>query len=181
MQDIIKKDLYRYRPFPYSFKQLLQGFRSPGFRYTFFMRKVALAKNPIVYWLYKMILRRYLYKYSFQIGANTKIGEGLYIGHFGRVIISVNATIGKYCNLSPGVTIGRDHRGKRRGAPTIGDYVWIGTNTVIVGRVEIGNNVLIAPNSFVNFDVPANSIVIGNPGKIITRDNPTEGYINNTQ
>lgn len=37
---------------------------------------------------------------------------------------------------------------------------------------------MIAPGAFVNFDVPDNSIVIGNPGKIIQRDtNPTSNYI----
>ena len=51
-------------------------------------------------------------------------------------------------------------------------------NSVIVGNARIGNNVLIAPNTFVNFDVPDNSIVIGSPGKIIPRDSsPTEKYI----
>ncbi len=48
---------------------------------------------------------------------------------------------------------------------------------MIVGKIKIGNNVLIAANSYVNFDVPDNSIVIGNPGKIIHRENATEGYI----
>lgn len=44
--------------------------------------------------------------------------------------------------------------------------------------MKIGNNVLIAPNAFVNFDVPDNSIVIGNPGKIIKRDSsPSAKYI----
>lgn len=46
------------------------------------------------------------------------------------------------------------------------------------GWVKIGNNVMIAPGAFVNFDVPDNSIVIGNPGKIIPRDeSPTKNYI----
>ena len=61
----------------------------------------------------------------------------------------------------------------------IGNKVWIGTNSVIVGKITIGDNVLIAPNSFVNFDVPSNSIVIGNPGKIIPSTNATDKYINN--
>ena len=51
-------------------------------------------------------------------------------------------------------------------------------NSVIAGGIHIGNNVLIAPGAFCNFDVPDNSIVIGNPGKIIPRDSsPTEKYI----
>ena len=51
-------------------------------------------------------------------------------------------------------------------------------NSIIVGGVKVGNNVLIAPGAFVNFDVPDNSIVIGNPGQIIRREtSPTDKYI----
>ena len=51
-------------------------------------------------------------------------------------------------------------------------------NSIIIGQVNIGNNVLIAPGAFINFDVPDNSIVIGNPGKIIEKESsPTEKYI----
>lgn len=54
----------------------------------------------------------------------------------------------------------------------------MGANSIIVGGVKIGNDVLVAPGAFVNFDVPDNSIVIGNPGQIITRDSsPTKKYI----
>jgi serine O-acetyltransferase len=48
-----------------------------------------------------------------------------------------------------------------------------------VGGITIGNNVLIAPNAYVNFDVPENSVVMGNPAKIYESENATEGYINN--
>jgi serine O-acetyltransferase len=59
----------------------------------------------------------------------------------------------------------------------LGNKVWVGANAVIVGNITIGDDVLIAPLSYVNFDVPSHSIVIGNPGKIIPRDNATEDYI----
>ena len=55
----------------------------------------------------------------------------------------------------------------------------IGSNAVIVGNVRIGNDVLIAPLSYVNFDVPDHSIVIGNPAKIISKEEATKEYINN--
>ena len=61
----------------------------------------------------------------------------------------------------------------------IADNVWIGANAVVVGKINIGTDVLIAPNSFVNFDVPPHSIVVGNPARIISRENATEGYIDN--
>ena len=44
--------------------------------------------------------------------------------------------------------------------------------------IKIGNNVLIGPGAFVNFNVPDNSIVLGNPGKILfNKKNATRGYI----
>lgn len=47
-------------------------------------------------------------------------------------------------------------------------------------RNNFGNNVLIAPLSYVNIDVPDNSLVIGNPAKIIPKEDATDGYINFT-
>lgn len=86
---------------------------------------------------------------------------------------------GNYCNISQGVTIGGTNRGEKKGSPTLGDYVRIGSGAVVVGKITIGNNVLIAPLSYVNFDVRENSLVIGNPAKIIRKENPTLGYVNN--
>ena len=128
---------------------------------------------------YRIILRRLSYKYGFQISPNTEIGEGFFIGHHGTIVMNDHARIGKNCNIAHLTTIGQTNRGRLKGSPTIGDNVWIGTGTVIAGKINIGSNVLIAPNSFVNFDVPDHSLVLGNPAKIIEKKNPTEGYVNN--
>lgn len=136
--------------------------------------------NKLLYLYYTYRLKVLDKKYAFHIPAMAEIGEGFFIGHNGPIIINTNAKIGKNCNIATGVTIGRENRGKREGAPTIGYKVWIGTNAVVVGKVTIGDNVLIAPNAYVNFDVPSNSIVIGNPGKIIeNRPDATQGYCHN--
>lgn len=160
----IKKDLYRI----YGDKKepfIKKLFRSPELKFTVALRKANGSKNPFRHFK----LRKLSQKTGIQIPARTKIGEGLYIGHFGRLIINPEAVIGKNVNIATGVTIGRENRGKREGSPTIGNEVWIGTNAVIVGNIKIGDDVLIAPLSFVNFDVPSHSIVIGNPAKIITK------------
>lgn len=94
-------------------------------------------------------------------------------------MISSLSSIGENCNTSPGVTIETTRRGENKGAPKIGNPVWVGTNAIIVGKITIGNNVLIAPGAYVNFDVPDNSIVLGNPGRIIPTLDATLGYINN--
>lgn len=96
------------------------------------------------------------------------------------MIVNDRAVIGKNVNVATGVTIGQTGRGQKAGCPTIGDNCWIGTNAVVVGNITIGTDVLIAPLPYVNFDVPDHSIVIGNPGKIIPRENATEAYILHT-
>ena len=149
-------------------------------QYLYTFRKVQECSNPITKMYYTLKLRRISLKSQIQIPASTKIGKGFYIGHSGRIIINPHAVLGENVNIATGVTIGRENRGKRTGAPTIGNCCWIGTNAVIVGNIKIGNDVMIAPLSFVNFDVPDHAIVIGNPAKIIHRDSATEGYIEKT-
>jgi serine O-acetyltransferase len=177
MNKIIAADLYRYVG-KTGTKAFIKAFFIPGFRFTFFLRKASFKKkNSIPGIFYRLLLRRYSYKYGFQIPASTIIGEGFLISHFGCIVINENAQIGKNCNITHGVTIRRTNWGKLKGSPVLGDKVWIGANAVIVGKITIGTNVLIAPNSFVNFDVPDNSLVIGNPAQIINKENVTEGYI----
>lgn len=113
-----------------------------------------------------------------EIPRTTQIGEGLYIGHAYNITINSNAILGRNINIHRGVLIRQTNRGGRQGAPVIGNEVWIGINAAIVGKVTIGDDVLIAPNSYVNCDVPSHSIEFGNPCIIKHMENATEGYIN---
>ena len=178
MNSVFKKDLYRY--YGENGEPLLKKiFRTPEIRYTALFRKANTCKFlplKIFYMLRLMILSN---RTQIQIPARTSIGEGLYISHFGRIIIHPDAKLGKNINIGTGVTIGMENRGKRKGVPEISDNCWIGTNAVVVGNIKIGNDVLIAPLTYVNFDVPEHSIVIGNPGKIIPKEDATKDYICN--
>jgi serine O-acetyltransferase len=177
---MIKYDLYRYLPEKFNLFTLIKGFREPGFFYIFLIRSAAKHhKYSLLGIFFRYMHRKYSYKFGFDIAVNTKIGKGFFIGHFGNVVVSPKAIIGDYCNLSQGVTIGRISVGSKMGAPKVGNKVWFGTGCIVVGGITIGDNVLIGPGAFVNFDVPSNSIVIGNPGKIISKENPTVGYIDN--
>ena len=55
---------------------------------------------------------------------------------------------------------------------------FVGIYATVVGNIRIGDDVLIAPNSYVNVDVPQHSVVIGNPAVVHHKENATEGYIN---
>jgi serine O-acetyltransferase len=177
--DFVKADLIRYKD-EVKGKQLVYALQIPGFRYTYLLRNASFSnKRSFKGLLFRFLLKYYSYKYGYQINPSTKIGKGLYIGHRGTIIVNSLSVIGAWCNLSPGVTIGQTNRGVKKGVPKLGDRVWVGTNAVIVGGITIGDNVLIAPNAYVNVDVPSNSIVIGNPAHIIFKENATENYIEN--
>lgn len=171
-----KSDLFRYYGNT-GWKSFARGWRTPGFRYIFFFR-LAGSSGGLLKLAARLLLKRYSIRYGIQIPYNTAIGEGFYIGHFGTIVVNSQAVIGRNCNIAQGVTIGQANRGKGQGVPVLGDEVWIGANAVIVGNVKIGNDVLIAPNAYVNFDVPDHSIVIGNPGTIRSSEAATAAYIN---
>jgi len=180
LKDYLKADFYRYGgaiTAHYLFKALFPPM--PGFRYTYLLRLAsAFPKRSIRGALYRLLLRRYSYKYGFQIPAGTSIGKGLYIGHRGTVVVNGRAELGDNCTLTHLVTIGQANRGMRTGCPKIGNRVWIGAGAVVVGKIVIGDNVLIAPNAYVTFDVPSNSIVSGNPAVVKEHADATEGYVN---
>lgn len=174
----IQKDFYRESGTWLSTFNIWKKCINPNLHFIYILRKSQNSKGIFrLFW--KLVLRKYQIKYGYQIYPETQIGEGFYLGHWGAVVINPKVRIGKNCNIAQGVTIGQQNRGKNQGVPSIGDSVWIGTNAVIVGNIRIGNNVLIAPNAYVNFDVPDNSIVIGNPASITPQENATQDYINN--
>lgn len=177
MSSIIKADLFRHAGLS-GVMGFLRAWYKPGFRYTFLFRRITeMNRYSPLRLFYKFLRRRYRFKYGYEIDLAAQIGEGFYLSdHCGPVIIGP-IKIGKHCNIAHSVTIGRTHKYGERGRPTIGDRVWIGSGCVLAGKITIGSNVMISPNSFVNFDVPDHSIVIGNPGKIISKENPTEYYI----
>lgn len=143
-----------------------------------YLRKYQNTTFPLLKFLYKVIFRILKEIRHVEISRVTQIGAGLYIGHAYNITINPKAILGKNINIHRGVLIGQTNRGGRRGAPVIGNEVWIGINAAIVGNITIGDDVLIAPNSYVNCDVPSHSIVFGNPCIIKHRENATEGYIN---
>ncbi len=176
----LEADLYRYTG-DTGFVSFWKAFLLiPGFRFVYFLRKSRYWREQRlwpVHWVYRLFLNHYRIKYGFDIFDTTNIGKGLYLGHFGGVVINPLAQIGETVNIGQSVTIGKVNRGKKIGVPTIGNRVWIGAHAIIVGNITIGDESLIAPGAYVNFDVPEKSVVLGNPGVIVSNKG-SEGYIN---
>tara|TARA_R110002072_G_scaffold30097_11_gene94424 strand:+ start:18902 stop:19435 length:534 start_codon:yes stop_codon:yes gene_type:complete len=172
LKNLIDQDRKRYR------NTFFKAFLVPSFRFLFWMRIASSFSiwHPIGF-LSRVFFKFMQIRFGLQIPHIAKIGGGLFMGHYGGIVISNEAVIGQNCNIAQGVTIGRINKGSKKGAPKIGDRVWIGPNVVLVGNITIGNNVLVAPLSFVNIDVPDNCMIIGNPAKIV-EGKTSEDYIN---
>lgn len=111
---------------------------------------------------------------SISLSADCKIGSGLYVGHFGPIILNGKTEIGNNCNLSQGVTIGVVQRGERQGVPKIQDRVYIGPNAIVIGGIDIGHDAAIGAGAVVTRSVPPLAVVAGNPAKIISYEGSFE-------
>ena len=105
----------------------------------------------------------------------SQIGAGIALTHGWGLVVNEGARIGHNVTLFHGVTLGRRDRIAATGErlteyPTIEDEVWVGPHAVIVGGVTIGTGSRIAAGAFVTTDIPAHSVVQGNPACIIKQD-----------
>jgi serine O-acetyltransferase len=96
------------------------------------------------------------------------IGRRFKIEHFGGIIISGDTVIGDDVVVRNGVTLGLRRTGVA-GAPCIGNRVDIGAGAKVLGAIHIGDDVAIGANAVVLQDVPANSIAVGIPARVIPR------------
>ena len=169
-----KRDYYRMTGVELNTSNFCKNWtRYHAVRFMYYYRRYQSFNNIFD----RLIIEKYKRKYGLEISVNSTIGDGLYLGHAYNITINGQVIIGKNANIHKGVTIGCENRGKREGAPTIGNKVYIGVNSTIVGNISIGDNVMIAPNTFVNFDVPSDSIVVGAKANIISKEDATKGYI----
>lgn len=165
----IKEDFYRYRDKWSIWNFILAYFRFDTFAITFLYRtlqyKGTVMKGLIKY-LY-LIKRR---QTGIQIPLNTKIGEGVLFCHFSCIVFAEQVVVGKYCSIHQGVTIGRVFAGEKAGTPIIGDHVIIYPGAKVIGKIHIGNNVIIGANATVINDIPDNCVVVGTPARVVSTD-----------
>jgi len=102
---------------------------------------------------------------SLPVGA--RIGKGLYLAHYGPILINGGVKIGDNCNLGNQVIIGFGRKNEKAGSPEIGNRVFVGPGAKIFGPVKIGNDAAIGANAVVTHDVPDRAVVGGIPAKII--------------
>ncbi|MEP7257996.1 MAG: serine acetyltransferase [Flavitalea sp.] len=102
----------------------------------------------------------------------TLIGSGFSIVHGWSLVVNSNAKIGRNVTFFHGVTIGRRDKLEKDGYnaaeyPTIEDEVWLGPHVTIVGGITIGKGSRVAAGAFVTQNIPAYSMVVGNPAAVV--------------
>ena len=114
---------------------------------------------------------RLLYRFFIQwilgidIPDRTKIGNHFNLFHGFGVVVNEKSLIGDNVTIRQCTTIGNST--PFSGCPVIEDNVDIGANVVIIGNIIIGENSTIGAGSVLTKDIPANSVVVGNPGRVI--------------
>lgn len=110
------------------------------------------------------------------LGYNIHVGKHFYAGYNCTILDMAEVKIGNNCMIGPNVgiyTAGHSIEPKDRNKSGyaipihIGDDVWIGGSCTILPGISIGDHSIIAAGSVVTKDVPSNTIVAGNPAKVI--------------
>jgi len=148
--------------------------RSPGLhailvaRFGHWLQKRNVLVRLLLEPWYSLLYRHMRTAWGIEISRSCQIGAGLYIGHFGGIIVSPQAKIGCNMCISQGVTIGVSGRGEKWGAPEIGDDVYIGAGAKVIGKIHVGNNVKIGANTVVYEDIPDNAVAAAPGYRIIS-------------
>jgi serine O-acetyltransferase len=139
--------------------------RKPIVYYTVLLRKVEYLQNKkhgfwAELWCKLMQLRLKLLgaKLGFSIAPNT-FGPGLYLVHWGSIVISSEARIGPNARVHSCVNVS--------GRPVIGKNVYLGPGAVLLGDITIGDNVSVGANTVVTTSFPDNVTVLGNPARVV--------------
>jgi len=128
-------------------------------------RKLYLNKIPTIPKIIKNFIRvvyAATIPYTVEIGKNTKFPHGAQ-----GVVLNDNCIIGNDCIISAGVIIGG--KSGTKSVPIIGNNVVVGANSTIIGNVKIGDGAIIGAGSVVVKNVAANTVVVGNPAKPISK------------
>lgn len=124
--------------------------------------------------LIQMIRRQYFMRVW-----DMQIGEGSVVS-FSAKLDKTNPRgihIGKYSTVTLGaVVLAHDYVNGRHRDTWIGDYCFIGANAIVLPGVRIGDNCIVAAASVVARDVPAGSLVAGNPARVVETNLKTTRY-----
>lgn len=139
----------------------------PGFHAMLFYRLGHAFWQRKLYFLGRLTSHLGRFFTGIEIHPGATIGRGFFIDHGMGVVIGETAEIGENCTLYHGVTLGGTSWAKEKRHPTLGDNVVVGSGAKVLGPFLVGDNAKIGSNSVVVKEVPADSTVVGVPGRVV--------------
>jgi serine O-acetyltransferase len=151
-------------------------FNYPGLQAVLVYRfgRYLYVRRHTVWWWPALVLGAPLYAlaalfvrkcYDIRLLMSAKIGPGLALGHFGGIEIQ-NCCLGERCCIGHQAKVGSADNPE---GPQIGAGVWIGAHARILLPVKVGDGATIAPGARVTRNVPKQSLVVGDPARIVSR------------
>ena len=171
---IVRADLARFREEGPGLRPVVRGVLSQGFQALFVYRVFRWCyEHRIPTQPFRFFVERFTeITTGISLPAQTRIGKGLRIHHFGGIIVHSEASIGEYCTLYHGVTLG--DLGGWGGAPRVGNHVIIGAGAKLLGHIAVGDECHIGANAVVRTSVPAGCLAVGVPAVIKPRAKSAE-------
>lgn len=171
----VRADLYRYPAAARYKRPFLKCYSLyPGFRFTFWFRLCTFAlKQPGLRLLFpfnRWQYNRQRLRTGIQIALGADIGAGMYIPHFGGIVINPRCRIGRDAYISHNVTLGKANAGQKKGVPCLWDGVYLEVGSVLFGSLQVGDNAAVGANSVVLDDVAENAFVVGAPARVVNYD-----------
>lgn len=162
-RELILSDFRAYKNSTSFFREYIIN---RGLRVTTWFRIAQAARKSLPKVLFLPIrthFRRISRKYGVDMPVSVIAGHSLRIFHGFGLVLNGESVLGNHVTLQHGVTLG----GKKDGAPVIGNNVQIMPGSKLIGKIHIGNNVIVGANSVVTKDVPDNAVIAGVPFKIL--------------
>ncbi|WP_304502305.1 serine acetyltransferase [Asticcacaulis sp. AND118] len=142
-----------------------------GFQLTFLLRLVeAAGRVPVVGALLSLILLYWTNRFfACDFARRLTIGGGLFTPHPTGIVIGADVVIGRNVGIMHQVTIGRGRPGSHT-SPRIEDGVYLSPGVKVIGELTVGAGSMVGANAVVNRDIPANSVAVGVPARVIKQN-----------
>lgn len=171
---LLRSDVFRIRGRSGALEHLVQLIRNRAYRVVLTYRLCRWCRTRRFFgWQLLAIPLLLLHRLSTgllcsEVPTRAWIGPGFLLVHGYGVVINARARIGSNATLFHQVTIGAS----ARGVPAIGDRVVVAAHAIVLGPVVVGDDAVVGAGSVLTSDVAANSVVAGNPARIIAVDVP---------